>query len=73
MVSAWQHIDWFWGDDRFVNYSDPCSNFGVVRLLLLDCAPAASPHEVVTEMSCGFVRQSGPHCGRDFEIWSAVV
>jgi 6-phosphogluconolactonase len=35
----WQQIRWFWGDDRFVPESDPRSNAGMVRQLLLDHVP----------------------------------
>lgn len=32
----WQRIRWFWGDDRFVPQSDPRSNAGMARRLMLD-------------------------------------
>jgi 6-phosphogluconolactonase len=35
----WQRIHWFWGDDRFVSHSDPRSNCGAARRLLLDRVP----------------------------------
>jgi 6-phosphogluconolactonase len=35
----WQQIRWFWGDDRFVPESDPRSNAGMARQLLLDHVP----------------------------------
>jgi 6-phosphogluconolactonase len=35
----WERIHWFWGDDRFVPYNDPRSNFGAARRLLLDRVP----------------------------------
>jgi 6-phosphogluconolactonase len=35
----WRQIHWFWGDDRFVPESDPRSNAGVARRLMLDGAP----------------------------------
>jgi 6-phosphogluconolactonase len=35
----WHQINWFWGDDRFVPESDPRSNAGVARRLMLDRAP----------------------------------
>ena len=38
----WNHIYWFWGDDRFVPHNDPHSNFGMARRLLLDRVPAPS-------------------------------
>jgi 6-phosphogluconolactonase len=37
---SWNHIYWFWGDDRFVPHTDPRSNFGMARRLLLDRVPA---------------------------------
>ena len=39
---SWEHIYWFWGDDRFVPHNDPRSNFGMARRLLLDRVPAPS-------------------------------
>jgi 6-phosphogluconolactonase len=36
----WNRIHWFWGDERFVPESDPRSNAGVARRLLLDHVPA---------------------------------
>ena len=35
----WEQIRWFWGDDRFVPESDPRSNAGVARRLLLNRVP----------------------------------
>ncbi len=35
----WRRIRWFWGDDRFVPESDPRSNAGAARRLMLDRAP----------------------------------
>jgi 6-phosphogluconolactonase len=32
----WQRVHWFMGDDRFVPETDPLSNMGVARRLLLD-------------------------------------
>src|SRR5258708_28182436 len=39
---SWNHIHWFWGDDRFVPYNDPRSNFSLARRPLLDRVPAPS-------------------------------
>jgi 6-phosphogluconolactonase len=35
----WRQIHWFWGDDRFVPESDPRSNAGIARRLMLDRTP----------------------------------
>jgi 6-phosphogluconolactonase len=35
----WRQIRWFWGDDRFVPESDPRSNAGIARRLMLDRVP----------------------------------
>ena len=35
----WQRIRWFWGDDRFVPQSDPRSNAGTARQIMLDRVP----------------------------------
>jgi len=39
---SWNHIHWFWGDDRFVPHNDPRSNFTMARRLLLDRVPTLS-------------------------------
>jgi 6-phosphogluconolactonase len=36
----WQRVHWFWGDERFVPWDDPDSNYGMVRAALLGRAPA---------------------------------
>jgi 6-phosphogluconolactonase len=41
---SWNHIYWFWGDERFVAHNDPRSNFGMARRLLLDRVPIPSGH-----------------------------
>lgn len=48
----WEHVHWFVGDDRFVPYSDPLSNFGIAQRLLLDRVPAppANIHPIVTSV-----------------------
>jgi 6-phosphogluconolactonase len=35
----WQRIHWFWGDDRFVPWDDPNSNYGMARDAMLAHAP----------------------------------
>lgn len=35
----WRRVHWYWGDERFVPYDHPASNFRMVRDTLLDCAP----------------------------------
>lgn len=35
----WQRIHWFWGDDRFVPWTDPNSNYGMARDAMLARAP----------------------------------
>jgi 6-phosphogluconolactonase len=39
---SWDHIHWFWGDDRFVSGDDPRSNFAMARRVLLDRVPTPS-------------------------------
>ncbi len=39
---SWNHIYWFWGDDRFVPHNDPRSNYSMARRLLLDRVPIPS-------------------------------
>jgi 6-phosphogluconolactonase len=47
----WRQIHWFWGDDRFVPESDPRSNAGVARRLMLDRVPvpAGNIHSIPTD------------------------
>ncbi|MGE5232980.1 MAG: 6-phosphogluconolactonase [Acidobacteriota bacterium] len=44
----WEHIHWFWGDERCVAPEDPDSNYGNTRDALLDHAPipAANLHRM---------------------------
>jgi 6-phosphogluconolactonase len=35
----WDRVHWFWGDERFVPWDDPDSNYGMVRAALLGRAP----------------------------------
>jgi 6-phosphogluconolactonase len=35
----WQRIHWFWGDERFVPWDDPASNYGMAYAALLARAP----------------------------------
>jgi 6-phosphogluconolactonase len=46
----WDRIHWFWGDERFVPWDDPESNYGMVRAALLGRAPArpANIHGIPT-------------------------
>ncbi|HKQ88214.1 MAG TPA: 6-phosphogluconolactonase [Candidatus Acidoferrales bacterium] len=32
----WERVHFFWGDDRYVPYTDPLSNFGVAKKMLFD-------------------------------------
>jgi 6-phosphogluconolactonase len=40
----WQRLDVFWGDERFVPYSDPRSNFAMARDALLCHVPIPPSH-----------------------------
>jgi 6-phosphogluconolactonase len=35
----WQRVSWFWGDERFVPYDHPESNYRMTREAMLDHAP----------------------------------
>jgi 6-phosphogluconolactonase len=47
----WDRVHWFMGDDRFVPESDPLSNMGMARRLLLDRvgAPRRNVHAIPTD------------------------
>ena len=38
-IMPWARIHWFWGDDRFVAWDDPDSNYGMARDALLAHVP----------------------------------
>ncbi len=46
----WDRVHWFWGDERFVPWDHPESNYGMVRAAMLAQSPAPSTniHPVVT-------------------------
>ena len=46
----WDRIHWFWGDERFVPWDDPDSNYGMVHAALLGRAPVppANIHGIPT-------------------------
>jgi 6-phosphogluconolactonase len=46
----WERVHFFWGDDRYVPYSDPLSNYGVARKLLFGSV-SANVHPMPTEMA----------------------
>jgi 6-phosphogluconolactonase len=49
----WQRVEWFWGDERFVPYDHPESNFRMTREAMLAHAPVppANIHPVPAEGS----------------------
>jgi 6-phosphogluconolactonase len=46
----WQHVHWFWGDERFVPHSDPESNFRMASDAMLALTPVlhAQMHPIPT-------------------------
>jgi 6-phosphogluconolactonase len=44
-VLPWPRIHWFWGDERFVPWDHPDSNYGMARTTLLAHAPIP-PHNI---------------------------
>jgi 6-phosphogluconolactonase len=54
----WSRVHWFWGDERFVPYDHPESNYGMTRTVLLSKVPipAGNVHPVPTE---GLTLQQG--------------
>lgn len=49
----WPHVSWYWGDERYVPYDHPESNYGMTRKAMLDKAPVprANVHPVPTDGS----------------------
>ena len=49
----WERVSWYWGDERFVPYDDPESNFRMTREAMLAKAPVPSEniHPVPTDGS----------------------
>lgn len=48
----WERAHFFWGDDRYLPYTDPLSNYGMAKKLLFDKLPANTPlrlHPMPTE------------------------
>src|SRR5260221_2971309 len=47
----WDRVHWFWGDDRFVPWDAPESNYGMAReaMLVRTPIPAANIHGIVFE------------------------
>jgi 6-phosphogluconolactonase len=47
----WNRVHWFWGDERFVPYDHPDSNFGLARDAFLSRVPVADDniHAIPTE------------------------
>jgi 6-phosphogluconolactonase len=54
----WNHVHWFWGDERFVPHNHPDSNYGMTRAVLLSKVPipAGNIHPMPTE---GLTPQQG--------------
>jgi len=50
-VLPWERAHWFWGDERFVPYDSPESNYRMVREAMLARVPvpAANVHPIPTE------------------------
>jgi 6-phosphogluconolactonase len=48
----WEHVDVFWGDERFVPPLDPQSNYGMAKAALLDHVPcrSANVHAIPTDL-----------------------
>jgi 6-phosphogluconolactonase len=51
----WHLVSWYWGDERFVSYDDPDSNYRMTRKAMLDKAPVPPQniHPVPTDRSAG--------------------
>jgi 6-phosphogluconolactonase len=41
---AWHRLELFWGDERFVSYDDPASNYRMTREAMLSRVPVAPDH-----------------------------
>jgi 6-phosphogluconolactonase len=38
----WQRVSWYWGDERFVPYDSPESNYRMTRMAMFDKAPVSA-------------------------------
>ena len=49
----WSQVSWYWGDERFVPYDHPDSNYGMTRKAMLDKAPVppANVHPIPADGS----------------------
>jgi 6-phosphogluconolactonase len=49
----WEKVSWYWGDERFVPYDHPESNYGMTRKTMLDKAavPPGNVHPIPTDGS----------------------
>jgi 6-phosphogluconolactonase len=47
----WPRVSWYWGDERFVPYDHPDSNYGMTREAMLGKAPVPSEniHPIPTD------------------------
>jgi 6-phosphogluconolactonase len=68
----WSRVHWFWGDERFVAWDHPDSNYGMVRAALLTQAPIAieNIHGIATngtpaEAARGYERQLKSYYGAE--------
>jgi 6-phosphogluconolactonase len=51
--TPWDRVHLFWGDERFVGYDDPLSNYRMTKEALIDCVPipAENVHPMPTNMA----------------------
>src|ERR1700741_422636 len=47
---AWKRVSWYWGDERFVPYDHPESNYRMIRAAMLSKAPV--PPENIHPVPC---------------------
>jgi 6-phosphogluconolactonase len=59
----WDRVHWFWGDERFVAWDHPDSNYGMVRAAMLEraTAPLENIHGIVTTGTPGDAAQAYEH------------
>jgi 6-phosphogluconolactonase len=64
----WDRVHWFWGDDRFVPWDHPDSNYGMARTAMLAPAPVP-PHNIHAIVTTGTPAEAAVAYERALKQW----